>query len=85
MLFLVEYDRTEGKLQRMQRFDASQRHEAEDARLALELDLKRKGIEREIVLLEAESEAVLRKTHRRYFESLAQIATLPETTDGDGT
>jgi hypothetical protein len=39
----------------------------------MELDLNRKGECYEVVLLEAENEVALRKTHRRYFEDLRQI------------
>jgi hypothetical protein len=46
---------------------------AEDLRLDLELDLNRRGIDHEVVLLEAASEAALRRTHRRYFETPSQI------------
>jgi hypothetical protein len=38
------------------------------------LQLYRAGIQREIVLLQAESEDALRKTHRRYFEDLATLS-----------
>jgi len=43
----------------------------------LELELHRQGVEREIVLLEAQSEDALRRTHRRYFESLEDLANVP--------
>ncbi len=39
----------------------------------MELDLNRRGIDHEVVLLEAASEDVLRRTHRRYFEDASQI------------
>jgi hypothetical protein len=41
----------------------------------MELDLNRRGVEREVVLLEAENEEALRRTHRRYFEDLAQLVS----------
>jgi hypothetical protein len=41
----------------------------------MELDLNSRGVEREVVLLEAENEAALRRTHRRYFEDLAQLVS----------
>jgi hypothetical protein len=37
------------------------------------LELNRKGIDHEVVLLDAASEDALRMTHRRYFEDLRQI------------
>ena len=42
-------------------------------RLEIELDLNRKGVGDEVVLLEAASEHALRQTHRRYFEDLREI------------
>jgi len=37
------------------------------------LDLNRREVEHEVVLLEALSEQALRRTHRRYFENPSQI------------
>jgi hypothetical protein len=48
-----------------------------DARLEIELDLKRRGVEGEVMLLEALSEQALRRTHRRYFEDAQQIVRQP--------
>lgn len=73
MLFLIEYDRSQGKLVTITKFDDSDRVEAEQARLRLEIDLNRKKIDREVVLLEAQDENALRRTHRRYFEDLAEL------------
>ncbi len=78
MIFLIEYNRSLGSIVEMRRFDDSQRREAEDARLETELSLNRNGVEHEVVLLDAESEAMLRKANRRYFESLRQILKNPE-------
>ena len=75
MIFLIEYDRPRGKLVTFDAFRDSGRHKAEKARLVLELDLNRRGINHEVVLLEAASEDALRRTHRRYFESAREIAT----------
>lgn len=77
MLFLIEYDRQRGRLVSFGHFDDSQRQIAEDARLELELALNRSGIDHEVVLLEASTEAALRESHRRYFEDLAGIAASP--------
>jgi hypothetical protein len=74
MFFLIDYERRSGQLVGMRRYASSARNEAEDARLALELDLRRLGLEREVVLLEASSEDALRRTHRRYFESWDALA-----------
>ena len=73
MIFLIEYNRSEGRIVTFRDFDDSQRREAEDSRLEIELALNRKEVENEVVLLEAASEDALRLTHRRYFEDLRQI------------
>jgi hypothetical protein len=77
MIFLIEYDRPRGEIVTFKTFDASERRNAEDSRLELELELNRLGTEREIVILEAASEEALRRTHRRYFESLAELVNSP--------
>lgn len=77
MLFLIEYDRSQERIGTFVTFDDSQRQQAEDRRLELELKQNRLGIEREVVLLQAATQAAIRRTHRRYFEDLAQLATLP--------
>jgi len=77
MLFLVEYDRARGEIASFQTFDESDRKQAQDARLELELALRRRGVEHEVVLLEAASEEALRRTHRRYFEDLAELVSSP--------
>jgi len=74
MLFLIAYDRTRGKVANMRSFADSQRRVAEDARLEVELDLNRRGVQQEVVLLEASTEVALRLTHRRYFEDFAELA-----------
>ena len=75
MLFLIEYDREKGKVVEMSRFSESDRQAANSARLQLELDLNRRSVEHEVVLLEAEDESALRRTHRRYFEDLLELAS----------
>jgi hypothetical protein len=73
MIFLIEYNRIEGCIVTFRDFDDSQRQEAENSRLDIELDLNRKGIEHEVVLLEAASRDALHVTHRRYFADLRQL------------
>ena len=73
MIFFIEYDRGEGRLVRLERFSDSDRKRAEESRLDLELELNSKGSENEVVLLEAASEEAVRRTHRRYFETLAEL------------
>jgi hypothetical protein len=77
MIFLIDYDRSQGRIVTFKAFEDSARREAEDSRLQLELKLNRSRTEREVVLLEAASEEALRRTHRRYFEDLAQLVNSP--------
>lgn len=74
MLFLIEYKRSEGRIVTLTSFDDSERAKADQSRLAVELDLNEKGIDHEVVLLDAADEQALRRTHRRYFEDVVQIA-----------
>lgn len=78
MIFLIEYDRAQGRLVQSRSFSNSQRGEAEDVRLNLELALNGTDTVHEVVLLEAEDEAALRRTHQRYFETLAGILASSE-------
>ncbi len=73
MIFLIDYDRPTGRLIECRMFDDQEREKAANARLEIELDLNRRGVDREVVLLEADSEEALRLTHRRYFEDVTQI------------
>ena len=81
MIFLIDYDRKLGRVFDLQKFSESERTKAIDARLQLELQYHRQGVNREVVLLEAPDEAAIRKTHRRYFATLEELAQLP---DGNG-
>jgi len=74
MLYLIQYDRDLGKILSLREFRSSERVLARQERLKLELDLNSKAIKNEVVILEAASEAALRRTHRRYFESLEELA-----------
>jgi hypothetical protein len=74
MIFLIDYDRKKGRLVHLKSYEDSDRSRAEQARLELELSLRRSGKSHEIVILEAANEAALRTTHRRYFEDLAGLA-----------
>lgn len=73
MIVLIEYDRSHSQLVSKTVFGSDQRPEAQRARLELELRLHRAGIEREVVLLEAEDEASLLQTHERYFKTLEEL------------
>lgn len=82
MFFLIEYDRKRGQIVTFQKFDNSDRQNAQDSRLEMELDLNRRGIEHEVVILDAASEEAVRRTHRRYFEDLAELVKLPPGDNG---
>ena len=73
MIFLIEYNRSEGHIVTFRDFDDSQRREAEDSRLEIELDVHRRGVDHEVVLLEAASKDALHRTHQRYFADIRQI------------
>lgn len=74
MLFLIEYDRVRGQLISLQSFDGDNSKKAQQTRLALEIELNQKSVGHEVVLLEAGDENALRRTHRRYFENLRELA-----------
>lgn len=82
MIFLIEYDRPESRIVTFTTFKDSERFDAEKSRLDLELRLNRGGVDHEVVILEAESEEALRRTHRRYFEDARQIATSASASNG---
>jgi hypothetical protein len=77
MLFLIEYDRNQGRIVTLNCFADSDRTRAEESRLQLEIKLNLQRASNEVVILEASTEQALRRTHRRYFEDLAEIATMP--------
>jgi hypothetical protein len=73
MIFLIEYNRREGRIVTLKKFKDAERARAQKARLDLELSLNRRQLDREVVLLEATTEKALRRTHRRYFENARQL------------
>jgi hypothetical protein len=71
--FLIVYDTAAGEILELKRFGALQRALALSKRFAREFaERDRRNIE--VVLLSAESEDELRRTHSRYFESSAELA-----------
>ena len=70
MIFLIEYNRQKELIVKFERFRNSERTKAENRRFEIELDLNRRKINHEVVLLEADTEGGLRRTHNRYFQSL---------------
>ena len=75
MIFLIQYNRANGRIVRFEEFQDAERETAENERLEIELDLNRKGIEHDVLLLEALSQEALRRTHRRFFEDVSEIAS----------
>ena len=73
MIFLIHYDRRAGSIKAFESFDDTDRQKAESARLALELSEPDRS-DNEVVLLEAQSETDLRRTHRRYFSTARELA-----------
>ena len=73
MIFLVEYDRKEGKILDLKSFRGADRAFAQRERLSIELENHRSGLSREVVLLEAADEKILRRTHQRYFKSPGEL------------
>lgn len=61
----------------LREFSDSEKELADQSRLQLELELKRQLITDEVVVLQADSEKALRRTHGRYFEDLAGLSVLP--------
>ena len=75
MIYLIQYNRPSGRVLHMTVYLETERQTAENARLEIEIALLHQGVDTEVVLLEAESEAALRQTHRRYFEDPREIAS----------
>jgi len=73
MFYLIEYNRRAGRLVTFKTFAESERSEAQKLRFEIELDLNRRQIDHEVVLLQAESEAAIRRTHGRYFYDAQQL------------
>lgn len=78
MYMLIDYDQKGGRLISYRTFGESERDAARKARLDLELQLHAAGEMREVVILRAVDEAQIRRTHRRYFETLDQLLA-PDT------
>ena len=74
MIFLIQYNRLEGRIAMIREFTDQQRAAASRDRLHLELELKSMGINHEVVILESAAKSDLMLTHRRYFDSVETIA-----------
>lgn len=77
MLFLIQYDRSRGQIVSLVEFAESDREKASQERLTLELALGDHLARQEVVLLEADSEEALRRTHRRFFEEWMALMETP--------
>ena len=75
MIFLIVYNRQEGKIVTFKKFKDSEKLKAENSRLEIELKLNRKKINHEVVILEASKESSMRSTHRRYFKTISGIVS----------
>lgn len=75
MIYLIHYNRTAGRTESLREFSDKDRTLASTAKLDLEISLLCQKDGHEVVLLEASTQEDLRKTHRRYFESLADMKT----------
>jgi hypothetical protein len=74
VIFLLEYNRKAQALVTFRRYSDADRQAAERERLTLEIDLNRRGVDHEVVILEARDDAALKRTHGRYFpEALDQV------------
>jgi CRISPR/Cas system-associated endoribonuclease Cas2 len=73
MLFLVVYDVAKARVTQFAKYHDHEYERAADRRLRTEMTGIRQKRVLEVVLLEAESEAVIHRTHARYFEDLRGI------------
>ncbi len=81
MIYYIEYSRERQKLQSFLPYPDSQRSEVQAYALQREKELSRLpgGLQLEIVILEADSEATIRNTHARYFDNLFDVRTLKQS------
>ena len=79
MIYLIEYDRPTRNTLLFKTFDDADLPQARRERLQRELELNRIGLlmQHEVVLLQASSEQLLRRTHDRYFENLPEEVRSP--------
>lgn len=73
MYFLIRYNRPAGQIVSLERFAEDQAQLASETRLELELELNRRQIADEVVILHAVDEEAIRRTHGRYFLSVSEL------------
>jgi hypothetical protein len=76
MIFLIKYNRAEGKLVYIEGFEDDAVEAANDARLQAEITAGAENVNIEIVTLRAASESDLRLTHARYFRNVKELRDL---------
>ena len=84
MIFLIEYDRPARRTVLFKTFADTELGKAHDEHLRIELDLNRRGLlmQHEVVLLKAEDEQLLRRTHGHYLENMPEpTEPVPATTE----
>ncbi len=67
MIFVIKYDRKTGVSQDLGRFDEGDMAKAQELRFNCEVDARGDDPRPEIVVLSAESEDALRRSHAKYF------------------
>ena len=70
---MPNYDPSKSPIVELRTFADADRLRAQQERLQLELAYRGERFSHEIVLFEAASEQALRRTHRRYFETLHDL------------
>jgi hypothetical protein len=76
MYFLLEYESGKGKLLSITSYSDDCSEQARKERLTMELKHHRAKNDVEAILLEAKDQQALHTTHRRYFDSMDQLARL---------
>lgn len=71
--FLIKYRRSTGAIEALEEIAPQQLRSARAERLQAEIDSMRSGGDIEIVLIEAPSLDVLRRTHSRYFKNASEL------------
>jgi len=69
MIFLIDFDRRNADLRVLEAYPEGDRSIAAARRLEIELAMDWETAPREVVIIEAEDEAALRRGYGRYFES----------------
>lgn len=75
MNFLLDYDRTQGRLISLEEYSGGAIEEARAQCLRIEPALVERGEMREAVTLQAHTLDDHKRTHRRYFARLEELAT----------